>query len=136
MSSYLIINKNDVLMGTWSRSTKLYEVCESVPFNYDGKKAVEFDPEKEFYNVIEKLKNDIIDNERLKKKYEKMLEGNISYEERFSTLSTIEEIENEIEECKETMSEANFMLYSFNCSKYNYDEEDNKVKNLWTWYKD
>lgn len=132
MSAYLVVKKDGVLIGVWNRSTKIYGSTICVPFEIDTR----FDPESQFPKMIDSLNNEIKDYEKEKIKYEKILGTTISYEEKLETLDIISDMEDQISDCEFAITQIQFMLNSYENSKYYDDEDEDKdftEKNIWTW---
>lgn len=131
MSSYLTIKKDGVTIGCWSRSEEMYQAlsCHCSYGNWET-----FDPEKEFTYVIEDIKIEITSIDETIKLYEKMLEGKLDYEERFQTISAMQDYEKLKKENEILIIQIQFMLRMYNDSIY--DSDVDQERNIWTWMMD
>ncbi len=122
MSQYLVIKKDGVTLGEWSSSTCMYQAFPGA--TYEEKV---FNPAERFEIATLIIQSKIDEYKKSIIKYNKMLDGNLAYEERWDCLTSIEELEEEIEECKKAMHDVLFMQDCWGCDRY----EENPPK--WTW---
>lgn len=123
MSQYLIIKKDGVTLGEWSRSTHMYQAFEGAPYGEEKK----FNPEQEFQLAIKNIEEKIIEYKDSKDTYEQLLQGSLTYEERYETIVAIKEIEVEIKEYELALHHVYFLQSCWECDRY----EENPPK--WTW---
>lgn len=128
MSSYLTIKKDGVTIGCWSGSSIIYQTFHDyAPFD----KEEEFNPETRFNDGIKQIKEHINTLNSHKDTYNRMLEGNLSYDERFETIKTIKDIEEDIKDYEVNKYYIYFMFDCYEASKY--PDEECPENNKWTW---
>lgn len=122
MSCYLTIKKNGTRIGTWSRSTKMFNLFHGADYT-----EKEFEPVNAFKNAIEEIRAEIPNYKKEIRIAQLSLEGCVDIDERHYLASSIVEYEEEIEDCKRIIIEIEFMLN--NCVECDlYDEHIQ-----WTW---
>jgi len=123
MSSYTIIKKNDVTIGSWSRNSELYDALECASYE-DFEK---FDPAVVFPRAEKALKCTIEEHKARIKLNKKLLKQNLSYEDSSSVLNEIEELKSEIKTCKLYIHYLSFMMDCFEEDCYGSEPA------VWTW---
>lgn len=98
MSSYLTFRKGGINLCSFSRSTAMYQAFPSA--SYDKWTKVTPDTLRA---GIQKLQADRKEYEKQIDIYNEMLKQKLSYEERFSTINTIKEFEEEITDVEFTI---------------------------------
>ena len=122
MSCYLTIKKNGIRIGTWSRSTKMFNLFHGADYT-----EKQFEPVSVFKNAIAEIRAEIPDCERRIRVAKLSLEGCMDADERYCFASSIVEYEDEIKDWERIIIEIEFMLN--NCVECDlYDEHTH-----WTW---
>lgn len=123
MSTYLVIYKDDVCLGAWSRSSAFYDV-----FNRGAPTSnkEEFDLPDVCRYAHESLK-DILDNYNESiQLYQRVLEGLTDYDARYDVVRDLMETER----AKREYEAVAYMIDFLECT---YDVEDNPNEHHWTW---
>lgn len=122
MSCYLTIKKNGTRIGTWSRSTKMFNLFHGADYT-----EKEFEPVSVFKNAIAEIRAEIPDYKKEIRIAQLSLEGCPDIDERHYLASSIVEYEDEIKDCERIIIEIEFILN--NCVECDlYDEHTQ-----WTW---
>ena len=125
MSCYLTIKKDGKVIGSWSRSNKLYRAFDNrAPFDAEE----EFEPEKEFRMAREDLDYDINKIKEENNVLEKIIDKLHTVDELVKVYDSLSENKEELEELMRARYYVDFMEDCYNASKYDEDEE-----NKWTW---
>lgn len=100
MSCYLQIKKNGVLLSSFSRNDPITIAIDPPHCTENWEKIDDWF----FSGVEEKLDEDIISYEKAIRREKMFLGGNISAEDRYESIKSIESFKEEIEEVKDTKS--------------------------------
>lgn len=122
MSCYLTIKKNGTRIGTWSRSSKMFDLFHGADYT-----EKEFEPVSIFKDAIAEIKSEIPEYERRIRVAKLSLEGCMDADERFYLASSIVEYEEEIKEYERIIIEIEFMLN--NCVDCDFFDKHMH----WTW---
>lgn len=133
MSSYITIKKDKIPLNSWCRSSYIYQALQpQFPYTEVDREFTRSDIKLGIENAQEEIKS----YEKSIKKYNKMLEGNLSYEERSDTLDAICEAEEEIDGLKRAIYDLQFIDDCIEFDDYYeyYDEEKETKKEKPKWY--
>lgn len=122
MSCYLTIKKNGTRIGTWSRSTKMFNLFHGADYT-----EKEFEPVSVFKNAIAEIRAEIPDYKKEIRIAQISLEGCPDIDERHYLASSIVEYEDEIKDCERIIIEIEFILN--NCVECDLYDEHTR----WTW---
>lgn len=123
MSSYLVIKKDGVIMGEYSRNSNIYKCLTP---SYLSEKEEEFYPYDTFEYGEDRISERIKEVEKDKQHFQRVLEQLTNIEDIDNTLRKIEDLDEELETLKYNLWEVKFL--------YNNYSEFSDEKNIWTWY--
>lgn len=127
MSQYLVIKKDGVKIGEWSRSTEMYDAFPCASYNEN-----KFDAIRVFANAKSYFNQLISDTYKSIELKEKVLQGDITFDERWSIAGEIIEDEENIERLNKYNNYVDFMIEIYECDEY-CDYDDGKTHNIWTY---
>lgn len=103
MSSCLTFRKNGTVLCSFSRNTELYQACRYLA-PYDKWEIVSKD---DFEVARDNLKESLREHQKNKDTYQETLKYNLAYEDLFSTIQHLQELDEEITEIENALVKLN-----------------------------
>lgn len=128
MSSALYIYQGHVNMGSWGSSSPIYR-ASFAPYDSDKEYGETFDPLRQFPRMIEALQQDIQEHEEHLRVVERVLNGTLSYEDRYDAADSYEAICQDIQKIKDQIVIVRFLLSIAEDNSYASAQAE------WTWMK-
>lgn len=105
MSSYLTFRKNQVVICSFSRNSKIYQAFEGVPYG-EWKNVTR----GQLRNGLDNLRIEFEEKETKAKVFQQMLKAKMSYEDVYSVANSIIENQQELNDIKRAMNYLELIL--------------------------